>query len=220
MKLVLYMNLLIFVCAFFGMDYGIRKFLIPNKALFLKIITCAMGCLMFARLYYVVTIFTHGTLIKGFHIGMLGVMGSFMFLLLANYGQMDGLVDDKSKTFLSTRLVSLLAPIFAILVCILFCMNTENIHERGAIILLTVFMLPASYYNFKHIIIYDVELGIVSSIRSFNILALTYEFLTLAEFICYYKGWTVIYVIACVGISILAASILPVLKGGVEKWTI
>lgn len=28
-----------------------------------------------------------------------------------------------------------------------------------------------------------------------------------------------IYVIACVGIAILAASILPVLKAGVEKWT-
>ena len=57
-------------------------------------------------------------------------------------------------------------------------MNTENIHERGAIILLTVFM-----------------------------------------YLLYYKGWTVIYVIACVGIAILAASILPVLKAGVEKWT-
>ena len=218
MLLVLIMNVWIFACSLFGMIYGIRKFFAPKKALYLKMITFGVGCQMFSRLFYVIFHFSQGELWKGFNVGMLGIMGGFMFFLCANYGQMDGLVDDGSKEFRKTRLLSLIVPVLILILYIIFFMLTNDISARISMGILTLILMPCSYFNFKHFIIYDVAFGIIRPLRKYNILAVVYAFLTMLEFYGSYLNITPLYIFSCVGIGAIAAAILPVLKGGARKW--
>ena len=214
------MNLLIFVCSLFGTVYGLSKFFKKKKALYLKLVTCGVMSLMLSRLYQIIFLTTQGALNTGFHIGILGIIGSFMFLFSANFGQMDGLVDDRTKAFRKTRLLSLAAPLLILVLYFVLFLKTENTELRIVWGVVAFFVMQCAYYNFKHVIIYDVDLGIIKSLRKYNLLALIYAFLIMLEAIGLYADITPLYVASCAGTGIIAAVLLPVLKGGVEKWTI
>ena len=218
MTIELIMNIWIFVCALFGMVYGFRNFFRPRKALYLKIITCGVASLMFAILFQVIFLVTQGSLNEGFHIGYLGVTGSFMFFFTANFGQIDGLVDDKSKTFRGTRIKALAAPLVFNALYMIFFFLVESPALRIAVGWVTAFIIPCSYYNFKHVIIYDVELGLISQLRKYNMLVLAYAVLTMLAYIGQYGKILPLYIVSCIGIGVVAALMLPVLKRGVDKW--
>lgn len=220
MNSVLYMNLIIFICSFIGSIYGISNFFKKKKALYLKLITCSIFCMMYSRLFQVVSILTKGSLNKGFHIGILGIIGTFMFLFSANYGQMNGLVDDKSKKFVKTRIISLISPLLIFLMYLFFIINIDNIELKITYGIVTLFIMQCSYYCFKHIIIYDVYLGIIRSIRKYNILALILAFLSMFEIIGLYMNIELLYIFSCILIGIITLILLPVLKEGVDKWKI
>ena len=220
MKLELTMNLLILICSMFGTVYGLSKFFKKKKALYLKLVTCGVMNLMFARLYQVICLITHGALYKGFHIGILGIVGSFMFFFSANFGQIDGLVDDKTKAFRKVRLLSLAAPAVILLLYLFFCVKVDSTEIRIVYGVVTFFIMQCAYYNFKHIIIYDVDLGIVKCLKKYNILVLAFALLNMLEPIGLYLDVKPLYAVSCVGTAFVAAALLPVLKGGVEKWTI
>lgn len=218
MGLKLIMNLWIFVCALGGSFYGFYWFYRPKKALFLKMITGGVSCLMLTELFMVIYMVTQGDIEPGFQVGMLGIIGSFMFLLSANYGQMDGLVDNRSKELMPTRLKAFAAPAVIILLYVLFCFLVDSAEVRIPVGLVTAFIIPCSYYNFKHIIIYDVKLGIIRQLRPYNILAFAYAVLTMLDFIGLYADIVPLYIVSCIGIGLIAATILPLLKRGVDKW--
>ncbi|MBO4679639.1 MAG: hypothetical protein J5626_08210 [Lachnospiraceae bacterium] len=133
---------------------------------------------------------------------------------------MDSLVDDRSKKFLKVRLISLSAPITVVLLYLAFYMKVNNAELRIVYGVVSVFVALSSYYNFKHIIIYDVDLGIIRSIRMYNVLAVIYALFGMLKPIGLYADIKPLYIISCIGIGAVAVSLLPVLKGGVEKWTI
>ena len=214
------MNLWILACSLFGSIYGIRHFFKKGKALYLQMITSSVICLMFARLFQVVHIVAQSDLGTNFYIGLLGTAGSFMFLFSANYGQMDRLVDDGTKKFRKTKIISTITSIAMTLLYILFYMTAAGRNVKVSVGITAAFMTMSVYYNFKHIIIFDVELGIVRQIRKYNIVAVIYTYLTMFSFIGEYCNVPILYELSCLGIGICAAIIIPVLRGGVEKWTI
>ena len=220
MTLELAMNILIFVCSLIGSAYGLLNFFKEKKALYLKLVTCGVMSLMFSRLYQVIFLTTQGNLNSGFHIGLLGLIGSFMFFFSANYGQMDGLVDDKTNAFRKTRIISLIAPLLILLIYLFFFVKINNTQLRIAWGVVTFFIIQCAYYSFKHIIIYDVDLGIIKSLRKYNILALAFAFLIMLEAVSLYMDIKPLYIASCVCIGFVAVALLPVLKGGVKKWTI
>ncbi len=220
MKYELVMNLLMFICSLFGTVYGLSKFFKKKKAVYLKLVTCGVMSLMFSRLYQVIYLLTQGALNTGFHIGILGIIGSFMFFFSANFGQMDSLVDDKTKTFRKTRMLSFAAPLFILLIYLFFFLNVQNTELKIVYGVVTLFIMQSAYYCFKHVIIYDVEFGIVKCLRKYNILALVYAVSSLLEPIGLHLGITPLYIVSCVITALVAAALLPVLKGGAQKWTI
>lgn len=220
MKLELAMNILIFACSLIGSAYGMFNFFREKKALYLKLVTCGVMSLMFSRLYQVVFLTTQGNLNSGFHIGLLGTIGSFMFFFSANYGQMDGIVDDRTNAFRKTRIISLIAPLLILLIYLFFLIKVNNTELRIVWGIVTFFIMQCAYYNFKHIIIYDVELGIIKVLRKYNILVLAYAFLIMLEAVGLYMDIKPLYTASCVCIGFVAVALLPVLKGGVKKWTI
>ncbi|MBR2280884.1 MAG: hypothetical protein IJ903_08200 [Ruminococcus sp.] len=220
MIISLVLNIWVFVCALFGTVYGVRNFFRPRKALYLQMITCGIASLMYARLFQAIFMFTQGSLSEGFHVGFLGVAGSFIFLFVANYGQVDGLADDKSKKFRKTRIIAIAAPLAVIGLYYVFFLLVNNTELRISVGIIAAIIICCSYYNLKHAIIYDVELGIISQMRKYNVLALCYAALTLLEYIGQYGGILPLYIITGVLNGIVAAVMIPVLKEGFDKWII
>jgi len=214
MNLVLMMSAWMFVCALIGTIYGALHFLAKKSALYLQMIACGVGCQMFARLFDVIYLALNGELHRKFNIGMLGIVGSFLFILSANYGQMDSLVDDGSAALRPTRRRALLAPAAILALYAAFCCAEQDLRLRLAVGLIAAFILPTAYFNFKHLIIYDVENGVIRCIRSYNLLALAYGFLVLLEFIFGYLSLTVPYVLACVGVGAVTLAMMPMLQRG------
>ena len=170
LNLYLIANIIACVCAFFGFVYGIIKFFKPKKAVYAQMITLAVACMAFGRLYQVVRLLTGGDIINEFQLGILGIIGSLMFFFSANFGLMDSLADDKSKQFAKYRIIPIAAPILIIalyLIFILFADVSTYIKIIGAII--SLFAIQSSYYNLKHLIFPDVDFGVIHCLKEYNL---------------------------------------------------
>lgn len=221
MSLILIANIIICVCAFIGLIHGIVTVLIPKKAVYAQMITLAVGCVAFGRLYQVVRLLTVGDMFNGFQLGVFGVIGSLMFLFSANYGAMDSLADDGTRKFIKYRLISAAAPFAALGLYVLFIFYTELPGSvKIASALVTFFVMQASYYHLKHLIFPDVDYGIIKCLKPYNLLALIYTFLCLAEMIVIGLGNEIGILITGVLIGTVLIGIMKMLERGMKKWTI
>lgn len=209
------------VCTAAGFAYGLYRFFRKKSALYIRMIVLGIGCAMFGRLFQTLQIFVRGSIQDGFHVGILGVVGSFLFFFTSNYGQMDSLVDDGTKKFRRYRMLSLPAPLAVLALYAVYAVKTgfgENAVVHG---IESVMIAAAAYYHLKHLIIPDVDYGVVRSIRRYNLLALIYALLCMAEIIlsafAVPAACTVtVYVLLCVMFLIF----IPVLEKGTKTWSI
>ena len=118
MDLYLFANIIVCVFAFAALIYGATEFIKPKKALYGKMITLAMLCIVFSRLSNIVRIVTQGNLYDSFQLGFLGGIGSFLFFFSSNFGTIDTMADDGSREYLKYRLIGLIAPVVTI--CVYF----------------------------------------------------------------------------------------------------
>ena len=221
MTLILIANIIVCICAFIGFIYGMIKFFKPRKAVYAQMIALAVGCVAFGRLYQVVRLLTGGDMFNGFQLGVFGVIGSLLFLFSANFGAMDSLADDKSGEFIKYRLISLVAPAAALVLYILFVWFTDLPRSvKIASALVTVFVMQASYFHLKHLIFPDVDLGIIKCLKLYNLLALIYTFLCMAEMVVI--GLNNERGILIVGVLVGAVLIGVIISAerGIKKWTI
>ena len=216
-----YLYLVMTLCAVFGFNYGLMRIVRQRKALYTYMIVFGIGCAMMGRLFETLSLFAFGEIPSGFHVGMLGVVGSFLFFFTANYGQMDSLVDDGSPMFRKYRLLALLAPIIIAALYVFYLRYAVSVESAIVHGILAAVIALASYYHLKHLIILDVDYGIIRSIRSYNLLALIYAVLCMCEMIIHAAPFPVILtVIVMALISIILLIFVPVLERGVTKWTI
>lgn len=215
-----FLSLAMTLCACFDFNYGLARFFRKRKALYTRMIVFGIGSAFMGRLFETLNLFAYGEIPSGFHIGMLGVVSSFLFFFTANFGQMDSLVDDGSRKFRASRLIALIAPTCVAALYFLY------IHYAG----FTVGAIPrafeaiiiamASFFHLKHLVIKDVDYGIIRSIRQYNLVALIYAFLCMAEMILYAAPFPgIVMVIVCVLICVVYLVFIPVLELGVKKWT-
>ena len=208
------------VCAGIGFSYGIFRFFREKSALYIRMIVFSVGCAMFGRLFESLQLIANGYIAGGFHVGVLGIAGSFLFLFSANYGQMDSIVDDGSEQFKKTKLISLIAPLAVLgMWCILVVSKGFN-KTTVAYGVETLVIAPAVYFNFKHLIIEDVDFGLIRAIRLYNLLAIVYAFLCMAEmFVKSFNNPLVFIIIIYVLQCLVLLAIIPVLERGVKTWT-
>lgn len=184
-------------------------------------IALAVGCVAFGRLYQVVRLLTGGDMFNGFQLGVFGVIGSLMFLFSANYGAMDSLADDKSKEFKKYRLISFAAPAAALILYILFILLTDLPGSvKIASALVTLFVMHASYYHLKHLVFPDVDYGVIKCLKPYNLLALIYTFLCLAEMIVIGLGNEIGILTVGVLIGAIQIGVVISVERGMKKWTI
>ena len=219
MKLILIANIIICVCAFIGFIYGMIKFFKPKKAVYAQMITLAVGCVAFGRLYQVVRLVTGGDMFNGFQLGVFGVIGSLLFLFSANFGTMDSLADDRSKKFIKYRIIAFAAPVVALILYILFIFFTDLPRSvKVASALVTVFVMQAGYFHLKHLIFPDVDFGVIKCLKPYNLLALIYTFLCLSEMIVIGLGNEIGILIAGVLIGAVQIGVVISVEKGMKKW--
>lgn len=221
MKLSLIANIITCVCAFIGFRYGSIVFFKPKKAVFPQMITLAVGSMAFGRLYQAVRLLTGGEIYMEFQLGVFGVIGSLLFLFSANFGAMDSIADDKSKAFTKYRIVSFAAPVAAAVLYVLFALGTDlPVFAKIVSAAITVFVMQASYFHLKHLIFPDVDYGVIKCLRLYNLLALIYSFLCMAEMIAIGIGNEICILIVGVLMGAILISIVVSAERGIKKWTI
>ena len=202
--------------------YGVKHFFKKGKAYYLQIVTMAFGCYAMGSFYHLCQSITTEEVVDGFTAAYLGRIGFFLFLFTANFGQMDGLLDDRTPVMKKFRYIALIAPV-AVALLYLPCALTEMpFSTKIALVLVWLAAIFSSYYNFKHAIISDLGYGFVKVIRPYNICALilTFTELIVQVFWANYDiefGFVIIAAISVV-FSIMCAVTLVVLKRGVEAW--
>ena len=82
----------------------------------MKLLVCASGCFMLEQQLLLINLWcgVH----EVFSIGMLGILGCNYFLLSANYGTLDRIVDDGAKENRLARLFAIIAPVVVALLCL------------------------------------------------------------------------------------------------------
>lgn len=211
---------IVFLSAVFSLIYAIYSMAFQKVALYFKMIVGAMFCHFLGCLYDVCEYYTTGMVAENFTIGYFGTIGCFLFFLTANFGYLDGIVDDKSATVKRSRILALLAPV------VLFAILIPNFFAEipiGTKICYTLVWIPAmfsSYFNLKHAIIPDMGFSFVKAIRPFNITALLFTLFQLIHLTLWnFSGWIPLLVS---GILLGASSILMMIfaQRGVKKWAI
>lgn len=214
-------NFLMCICAAIGFSCGAVQYFKKNQPLYSQMVTAALGCAALGRLYNLAVIVCGDGIPRTFNTGMLAAIGCFLFFFSANYGQMDSLCDMDEPKNKPIRFLALLAPLVLIwtgVFIIAFC--PERLIYKVTLSIVLLFIMLASYYNLKHLMIHDVESGIIRSIRGYNLVALLLELLSSAEIgltaFSLDKPLIPVQLLMCVCFVVM----IPALKKGGQQWKI
>ena len=204
--------------------YGVKNFFKKGKAYYLQIVTMAFGCYALGSFYHLCQTITTEEVAEGFTAAYLGRIGFFLFLFTANFGQMDGLLDEKTQPFKKFRYIALIAPVVAVLLYLLCLLTDMHYSTKISLAFIWISAIFSSYYNFKHAIISDLGYGFAKAIRPYNICALilTFTELILQVLWCNYDIDYGMIIIAFVSVvfSVMCPVTIIALKRGVEAWKV
>ena len=213
-----YLFLALTLSATVGFGYGLYRFFRGRSAMYIKMIVFGIGCAMLGRLFETLQLFANGQIQSGFHVGVLGVVGSFLFFFTANFGQMDSLVDDGTAEFRKYRLTALAAPVVVIGLYVIYFIRTGFGQDAVVNGIKTLIISQAAYFHLKHIIMPDVDYGVIRSLRLYNLLALIYVFLCMGEMLLGTINLPALLIIVYVLMCVNLLAFVPALERGVKKW--
>ena len=212
------LNIYLLVCACIGLTYGLSVIFGKKPPMYFKLMVFPIACQVFTRAFYTIAILCYGNVPVSFNIGLLGFAAFFLFLYLPNVGTIDSLVDEHSKMLTIHRLIPLAIPLAeAAAAAALMIAGSATLSACISFAVLTACAGFAGYFNMKHLIIPDVEDGIVRSLRKFNFVCIVLEVLSLAEVGVYYF-FLVSPVAIQIPLGIMYIAFLPFLNKEMKKW--
>ena len=218
MQSVIY-GLISFLTASFAFGYGAIKLFKKRKPMYLQLLVCASGCFALQQLSYIVNLWCGVTAVVS--IGMLGIFGCNFFLLSANFGTLDKIVDE-SKGFDKVRAVSIIAPVVMAALTVLAFLSWKDRDMFCAVmwVVMLIPALPASYFNLKHILLPVDPFEFLRATRPCNIAALIFYIVTASYVICLASmGSTISGILSVLmSLSVLAISLCAV--KGAKRWGI
>ena len=158
---------------------GVCKLFKKRKPLYFQLLICAAGCLAFEQLYIVVGIWSN-IFNPNINLGMIGLFGCNFFLLSANYGQLDSIIDDGTDENTSVRKIAFVAPIIlvgaiAAAISLVISCSTKN---TLMLIAMIVPACPASYFNLKHLLMPMDDFRFLQGTEKCNLFALVFYVLS------------------------------------------
>ena len=221
MKFTLFTNLYLLICSGFGLFFGTAQFFKKkHPPMYFMFILFAIMSAFLSRIYYFVTVLLYGSIPGYFNLGFIGYAAMFLYMFFANFGQIDALADDRHTLKARYRIIPVIIPaaeLFFGIYSLFF--GTVDITVRVPFVIISVLAGFAGYLNIKHLIIPDVDLGIIKSIRGYNLIAFLIGIFSLAEigFSLFEINGIILYIQIILGV--LYAAAIPVLNSEVKKWT-
>ena len=213
--LSLVLSLLIAVFAF---GVGAGNLFKKGTPMYWQLYICAAGCFALRQLSETVN-FLCG--IQGnISVGMLGIFGCNFFLLSANYGTLDKVVDDGGAENKPARKLALLAPVVtAALIASVFFAWRKNDLVCGVLWLAVLLpMLPASYFNLKHLRMPLDAFELLRATRPCNLAALGFYLLSAFYAVFRALGKTSAAGVISVLLSVSMLWLVCAAVKGREKW--
>ena len=208
-----------FLIAVFAFGFGAVKLFKKKKPLYLQIVVCAAGCFALRQLSEAINFWCGVT--AAVCTGMFGIFGSNFFLLSANFGTLDKIVDD-GKDSKKARAAAVLAPVITALLAIFafFAWKDKDLFCAVMWLVMLLPALPASYFNLKHILLPIDPFEFLRATRPCNIAALVFYIVTAAYVICAASaGSSVCGVLSVLmALSMLAIALCAV--KGAKRWGI
>ena len=198
--------------------YGFYTLIFRKQPLFFQLSMAAVACLLLGYVFDICYYIIHGLLEEGYMIGYLGSTGSFLFLLTASIGYMDGIIDDGSPKIKKCRYIALIGPVLAIALWVPNMFADIPIITKVVYSILWIPAIFSLYFNLKHAIVPDMGFGFVRAIRPFNIVALSFSFLQLIHLTLWnYCDWIPLLISGTIfGISCILMIVMA--DRGVKKW--
>ena len=208
-----------FLIASVAFGFGALKLFKKGKPMYLQLIVCASGCFALQQLSYIVNLWCGVT--ETVSIGMLGIFGCNFFLLSANFGTLDKIVDE-GKGFNEVRAVSTIAPaVMAVLMTLAFLLwRRKDIFCAVMWAVILIPALPASYFNLKHILLPIDPFEVLRATRACNIAALIFYIVTVAYVICLASMERTISGMLSVMMSLSVLTLSLCAVKGAERWGI
>lgn len=161
--------------------FGAKRFFKKKKPMYFQLLICAAGCFALRELSDVVTELCGGSE-RSVTVGLLGLFGCLFFLLSANYGQLDGIVDDHAEGSGRARVIAFAAPVL-FGACLLALLIKADLGAFSAIVYAIVLapLIPASYFNLKHLLLPVDPFGFLRATRECNFTSLAFCLLCVAQ---------------------------------------
>ncbi len=220
MDILIYLYLAMFVFAAVGFTFGAVRYLRPHKPLYASMITLGIGTAMIGKAYTMLRLLTGLQVTDVFHVGALGAVGAFAFFFSANFGQIDSLVDGGEKKFMKYRVLSVAGILVTALLSIPIILSGADISEKITDLITAAVIAAASYYHVKHILIPDVDYGVVKCLRLYNTTALIYGILCMLEMTALSNRMDILLITACLLEGIASAALIVFMDRGVREWSI
>lgn len=209
-----------FVIAAVAFWLGAIKLFAKDKPFYMKLLVCAAGCFMLEQQLLIINLWCGVQ--EVFTIGMLGILGCNYFLLSANYGTIDHVVDDRSDNNRLARLLANIAPVIIALLCVNAFIVWMNKDVFCAVLWMLMLLpaIPASYFNLKHILLPRDACGFLNATKNCNIWALVFYIVTIAFVTCSASDNSrVVGILSLLmSLSVLAITISAI--KGAKKWAI
>ena len=186
-----------------------------KQPLFFKILLFAIAGYFLGALFEGGWVLVYGAAPEGFHVGYLGYVGMWFFLFSSYFGAIDRLADGGERVYLPYRLAALAAPV-AVLGLTVWSVTGRGAAASLPLLLLVIPMGMTLYFALKHLLLPDVEMGIIRVMRPYNALVIL---LGLGQAALLFPGLPAgaqPAVTLLVGALLIA--MLPTAEMGVRKW--
>lgn len=186
-----------------------------KQPLFFKILLFAAASYLLGALFEGCWALVCGDAPDGFHIGYLGYVGMWFFLFSSYFGAIDRLADGGETVYRPYRLAALAAPL-AVLGLTAWSVASHGPSAGLPLLLLVIPMGATLYFAMKHLLLPDVEMGIIRVMRPYNALVLL---LGMSQAVLLFPGLPgpaqlAVTLLVCV----LLMAMLPAAEMGVRKW--
>lgn len=211
------MTALRLAAALLAVALGVGACIGRKQPLFFKILLFGCASYLLGALFEACWALVYGAPPEGFHVGLLGRVGAYFFLLSAYFGAIDRLADGGEKAYRPYRLGALLGPLG------LGALAVWSVTRRGwfdclSLLLLAVPVGVTLYFALKHLILPDVEMGIIRVMRPYNACVILLCLCELAGQLPELPQWA--RTGAAGSACLMLVLLLPLAERGVRKWFI
>ncbi len=212
-------EIIAFIISLSAFIFGAINLLRPHVPMYFKLQMGAVGCYTLEELWMIVNT-AFGTETAFFSVRLFGMFGFFCFLLAANRGPFDRMVDERSPACRKAQRIALLAPAVLLLIYLLsfvppFTEKRISARILGFIILSPTF--PTAWYCLKHRFLPKDSVGFLDAIAGTDIVTLVI-FLVDELYLFRAPGMILILYYSDVVMAVLVALFTAFSVSGGKKW--